>query len=154
MEHSSTSENGDAVDETRQNNPIPFLPNEIMEIILENFRLPVIEVIDQSPPDEFLPNRNTLYNICISAQFLAELARPLLYQTIILYLAPDQNERIGNTRSMVRLIRTLLEKPDFGRFIKNIICPSWITNDSWLSRFEDYSKEICRWPFAYYNYPS
>ncbi|KAI0889197.1 uncharacterized protein GGS22DRAFT_68542 [Annulohypoxylon maeteangense] len=135
--------------------PVLFIPNEILHMIINNFRLPVNKVTDGMPPEEFLVNRTTLYNICLTASFLIKFTRPLLYETIILYLGskPDENERVGNQRTMVLLIRTLLEEPDFCPLIKNIICPSIITKFPWISKFHDYSKDFLLWPFVQYDYP-
>ncbi|KAI1460271.1 hypothetical protein F4805DRAFT_388394 [Annulohypoxylon moriforme] len=134
---------------------VRFIPNEILKMVIENLRLPVSDVTDGIAPKEFLTNRTTLYNLCLTASFLTKYARPLLYETIFLHLGPDyhEDERIGNPRTMVRLIRTLLGDPSFCPLIKNIICPSDIASDSWLSRYHEYSKDILRWPFVGFDYP-
>ncbi|KAI1093016.1 hypothetical protein F5B19DRAFT_171142 [Rostrohypoxylon terebratum] len=128
----------------RQPNPVEFIPNEILFLVIERLRLPVSQVTDTAPPREFLANRNTLYNLCLTAKFLLEYARPLLYETIILYLDSNEEEylRVGNRRSLVRLVRTLLDKPDFCPLIKNILLPSNIAEPTWINPYHEYSLDV------------
>ncbi|KAI0900197.1 hypothetical protein F4806DRAFT_493190 [Annulohypoxylon nitens] len=140
-----------------QPNPTRFIPIEILILIIEHLRLPVYQVTDEAPPKGFLETRNTLYNLCLTAKFLLGYVRPLLYETIILYLDSKKthNFRVGHQRSLVRLIRTLVEDSDrFCPLIKNIILPSIISDHLWISPYHEYSIDVLRWPFAAYDYPS
>ncbi|KAI1208415.1 uncharacterized protein F4807DRAFT_151437 [Annulohypoxylon truncatum] len=156
MEHNLTSKKGVALRRLERNKPVRFISNEVIDMIIRPYRLTVTKVTDATPPKDFLMNRKTLYSLCLTGSFLIKYARPLLYETVILYLdgTEDEYERVGNPRTVVLLIRTLLENPDFCPLIKNIICPSGITKDPWPSGFHRYRIESLHWPFAYFGYPA
>ena len=67
------------------------------------------------PPDTFISAQSTLFNIYLVSLGLEQLARPLLYHTIVVWKAD----------SLLLLWRTLRHNPNLGSLVRQISC--WIT---------------------------
>ncbi|KAI1134428.1 hypothetical protein F5Y05DRAFT_236079 [Hypoxylon sp. FL0543] len=104
----------------------PFLPNDIMRMIVESLRLPIYGLPHTLLEHEFREKRETLRNLCLTARFLNTYARPLLYETVIFFRVHtrDPKSPLASLEPTIFLIRTLLLKPDTCGFIKNMICPA------------------------------
>ncbi|KAI1481914.1 hypothetical protein F4774DRAFT_417293 [Daldinia eschscholtzii] len=106
------------------------LPNEILLGIVECFELPAQDVIATLPPQEFLVHRKTLYSLCLTSRLFNKFATPLLYQKLVFFLCPRKDNNIflglafGNLRYLILLIRTLLWKHEYCKYIESIICPA------------------------------
>ncbi|KAL7627749.1 hypothetical protein AAE478_001944 [Parahypoxylon ruwenzoriense] len=139
--------------------PVRHLPNELMISIMDSLRLPVDDDPGAvKPPASYLQNRETLRNLCLTSKFFDGLARPLLYEIITFFVDPDYNfydgpghvdsaKRYGNLKSVVLLIRSLIEAPALRGLIKDILCPSKLEGEPWW-RKDQYHK-----PFEHDGYP-
>ncbi|KFY20970.1 hypothetical protein V491_03273 [Pseudogymnoascus sp. VKM F-3775] len=77
-----------------------------------------VEVTPQQtiiPPKTFISAQSALFNMCLVSSGLEELARPLLFKTIVIWKAD----------SLVLLWRTLRRHPNLGSLIRQMAC--WIT---------------------------
>ncbi|KAI1470322.1 uncharacterized protein F4812DRAFT_456327 [Daldinia caldariorum] len=127
LDESESELDGETLD-----NPSPVypLPNEILLCIVQCLELPVQDVITPIPPPEFLEYRKTLYNLCLTSRSFCEYARPLLYRTVIFFLCSRHDNNVflartyGSLGSLIDLIRTLLRKYEYCRYIENILCPA------------------------------
>ncbi|KAI0847525.1 hypothetical protein F5Y00DRAFT_263435 [Daldinia vernicosa] len=126
----------------RHGHSLPPLPPELLLCVFDYFRLPVQDVTSTIPPPEFLVNRKTLYNLCLTSSVLNDLAKPLLYQTVIFFLESRDSEdhqsaiAYGGLRSLILLVRTLFWKDEYCEYVKNIICPASLKPRDWDSELE------------------
>ncbi|KAI0831009.1 hypothetical protein F5Y06DRAFT_203552 [Hypoxylon sp. FL0890] len=134
-----------------------FLPNDIMRMIVENFRLPTHRLPRAIFEQEFKSRREVLRNLCLTAKFLNQYARPLLYETVAFFKVKPDGLRSPSIflAPIIYLIRTLLQRPDFCGFIKNMFCPIGFGKEKWFEPHEDrHALHLYRWPFLDYDYPS
>ncbi|KAI0111494.1 hypothetical protein F4814DRAFT_356825 [Daldinia grandis] len=116
-----------------------LLPPELLLDIVDYFRLPIPDVTSTTPAPEFLVNRKALYNLSIASRLFNALATPLLYQTVIFFIDSRDYEdylrarTYGGIRSLVLLVRTLLWKDGYCRYIENIICPASLKPHDWAT---------------------
>ncbi|KAI1802074.1 hypothetical protein F4811DRAFT_426568 [Daldinia bambusicola] len=143
-------------------NPSPVypLPNEILLCIVECLELPVQDVITPLPPPEFLVNRRALYNLCLTSRLFYEYARPLLYRTLIFFFCSRQDTNIylaltyGDLGSLILLIRTLLRKHEYCRYIENILCPAGLGSRNSVDEEDPHCSDTCDVYDLLSSYPS
>ncbi|KAI0387957.1 hypothetical protein F5Y04DRAFT_15178 [Hypomontagnella monticulosa] len=126
--------------------PSFYIPNEILLVIAEQLRLPHISTDTSRVPKDFLPKRAALYNLCLTSKTLETYARPLLYEIVVFYLDSEPSlwgspEDFGGLRELMILVRTLLNRPDYCRYIKHIVCPAGLRYSKWWSGNQVPSKE-------------
>ncbi|KAI1416877.1 hypothetical protein F5Y13DRAFT_101381 [Hypoxylon sp. FL1857] len=145
---------------TDSNPTPPFIPNEIMSMIVNQLRLPIHGLPFRLFEREYKERRAALRNLCLTAKFLEVYARPLLYETVIFFPESEtHNYNFGDVPSrlvpMILLIRTLLEKPGHCGWIKNIVYPSGFGQHKWFGlHHRNCAEAIYRWPFLSFDYPS
>ncbi|CAI6094613.1 unnamed protein product [Clonostachys chloroleuca] len=99
------------------------LPVELWRHVLQNLVLHRLAP-DQAQPDPgFLANRNALRELCLTSRMLSAMARPLLYETIVLYptvVLPFRHVYDKAVDPLVRLTLTLAENRSLRPWIKTL----------------------------------
>ncbi|KAI1505259.1 hypothetical protein F5X99DRAFT_368822 [Biscogniauxia marginata] len=111
------------------------LPNELLELIFDHLRLPPLRLGSELPDETFIENRAALRSLCRSSQLFREVARPLLYEKVILYIdeenLTEDGELLAGSKNLMLLVRTLTQRPGFRDFIKYIACPMLLQTSPW-----------------------
>ncbi|KAF1997477.1 hypothetical protein P154DRAFT_524804 [Amniculicola lignicola CBS 123094] len=116
-----------------------YLPTEIWNIILA-FATPELpdceDIVEASqttitPPASFLASRSSLFHLCLMSKRLDVLARPFLFQTIVIWEAD----------SLLLLWQSLKSCSDLGRYILQMACWVPLTREAVVQEMVDLAKK-------------
>ncbi|CAH0055856.1 unnamed protein product [Clonostachys solani] len=99
------------------------LPVELWRHVLQSLVLQRLAPDQAQPDPSFLANRNALRQLCLTSRTLSAMARPLLYETIVLYptvVLPFRHVYDKAVDPLVRLSLTLAENSSLRPWIKNL----------------------------------
>ncbi|VUC23523.1 unnamed protein product [Clonostachys rosea] len=99
------------------------LPVELWRHVLQNLVLQRLAPDQAQPDPSFLAKRNALRQLCLTSRMLSTIARPLLYETVVLYPAvvlPFGRVYVKAVDPLVRLSLTLAQNSSLRPWIKNL----------------------------------
>ncbi|KAI1492001.1 hypothetical protein F5X96DRAFT_692528 [Biscogniauxia mediterranea] len=113
------------------------LPIELLEFIFQHLRLPPLTLGSELPDRTFTEHRAALRSLCHTSRLFLEVARPLLYEKVVLYIDEENlkadGELLAGYKSLVLLLRTLTQRPELRAYVKYVACPMLLpTNPWWL----------------------
>ncbi|KAI1641198.1 hypothetical protein F4809DRAFT_215627 [Biscogniauxia mediterranea] len=111
------------------------LPNELLEFIFQHLRLPPLTLGSELPDRTFAEDRAALRSLCCTSRLFLEVARPLLYEKVVLYIDEENltadGELLAGSKSLVLLLRTLTQRPELRAYVKYVACPMLLQTSPW-----------------------
>jgi hypothetical protein len=113
--------------------PIPYhLPTELWRHVIRNFVLKPLELGHAHPNEAFISNRAALRQLCLTSRRFVAIARPYLYESIVVSVDRDISLRRREFRtgvaSLVLLMRTMVQNHALRPLVKHLALPVTLTN--------------------------
>jgi hypothetical protein len=104
-----------------------LLPTELWHHVLQEMRLQPLGLDPVPPSAAFCSRRSALRELCLTSRWFAALARPYLYETVVLFVSRRMEQRQGayaaGARSVLLLARTLAQNHELRPLIRNLALP-------------------------------